>query len=124
MFSPRYLRRLMVLISAGLTQPTRTPLKIDDLACNGDADSDIDDQFSSVDSFVRRMQRIAEEDERIANRLDDLESAIAEAKAEVKARKYEDEDEDEDDGSVFTNVPSATLAKEIASRSIFSDVDE
>jgi hypothetical protein len=73
-----------------------------------------------VDSFVRKMQYIAEEDERIVDRLDELERTIEEAKTKVKARKSEDED----DGSFFTNVPSATLAKETASRSIFSDVDE
>lgn len=118
MFEPRELMRLTVRLIAMLED--RISTMIDDLACNGDADSDIDDQFSSVDSFVRRMQYIAEEDERIADRLDELERAIAEAKTEVKARKSEDED----DGSFFTNVPSATLAKETASRSIFSDVDE
>jgi len=118
MFEPRELMRLTVRLIAMLED--KIPAKIDHLACNGDADSDIDDQFSSVDSFVRTMQYIAEEDERIAGRLDELESAIADAKAEVKARKSEDED----DGSFFTSVPSATLAKETASRSIFSDVEE
>lgn len=118
MFEPRELMRLTVRLIAMLED--KIPAKIDDLACNGDADSDIDDQFSSVDSFVKRMQYIAEEDERIADRLDELERSIEEAKEEVRARKSEDED----DGSFFTNVPSATLAKETASRSIFSDVDE
>lgn len=118
MFKPHELMRLTVRLVAMLED--NIPDKIDDLKCNGDADSDIDDQFSSVDSFVRKMQYIAEGDERIAERLGDLENAIEVAKEQVKARKSEDED----DGSFFTNVPSATLAKETATRSIFSDVDE
>lgn len=118
MFKPHELMRLTVRLVAMLED--KIPDKIDDLTRNGDADSDIDDQFSSVDSFVRKMQYIAEEDERIVDRLDDLENAIEEAKAEVKARKSEDGDDD----SFFANVPSATLAKETATRSIFSDVDE
>ena len=118
MFKPHELMRLTVRLVAMLDD--KIPDKIDDLTSNGDADSDIDDQFSSVDSFVRKMQYIAEWDERIVDRLDDLDNAIEEAKAKVKARKSEDED----NGSFFTNVPSATLAKETASRSIFSDVDE
>lgn len=118
MFKPHELIRLTVMLVAMLED--KIPDKIDDLRRDGDADSDIDDQFSSVDSFVRRLQYIAVSNEHIANRLDDMENAIEEAKAEVKARKSEDED----DGSFFTNVPSATLAKETATRSIFSDVDE
>lgn len=118
MFKPHELMRLTVRLVAMLED--KIPDKIDDLACDGDAESDIDDQFSSVDSFVRKMQYIAEEDERIVGRLDDLEMTIDEAKAKVKARKSEDEI----DGSFFTNVPSAILAKETATRSIFSDVDE
>ncbi|MHB0990285.1 MAG: nSTAND3 domain-containing NTPase [Burkholderiales bacterium] len=118
MFKPHELMRLTVRLVAMLED--KIPGEIDELTCNGDADSDIDDQFSSVDSFVRKMQYIAEEDEHIVDRLDELERTIEKAKAEVKARKSEDED----DGSFFTNVPSATLAKETASRSIFSDVDE
>ncbi|CAH1906264.1 conserved hypothetical protein [Candidatus Nitrotoga sp. HW29] len=118
MFKPHELMRFTVRLVAMLED--KIPDKIKDLKCNGDADSDIDDQFSSVDSFVRKMQYIAEQDERIADRLGDLENAIEVAKAEVKARKSEDEN----DGSFFTNVPSATLAKETATRSIFSDVDE
>lgn len=117
-FRPHELMRLTIKLVAMLED--KIPDKIDDLTCKGDADSDIDDHFSSVDSFVRKMQYIAEEDERIVDRLDALENAIEEAKAEVKARKSEDEDDD----SFFTNVPSATIAKETATRSIFSDVDE
>lgn len=118
MFKPHELMRLTVRLVAMLED--KIPDQIDDLTCNGDADSDIDDQFSSVDTFVRKMQYIAEDDKCIVDRLDDLENAIEKAKAEVKARKSADED----DGSFFTNVPSATLAKETESRSIFSDVDE
>lgn len=118
MFEPHELMRLTVRLVAMVED--NIPDKIDDLACNGDADSDIDNQFSSVDSFVRKMRYIAEVDERIAGRLDDLERTIEEAKTEVKARKSEDEDY----SSFFTNVPSAPLAKEAATRSIFSDVDE
>ena len=118
MFKPHELMRLTVRLVAMLEE--NIPDEIDELACNGDADSDIDDQFSKVDSFVSKMQYIVEEDERIVNRLDDLENAIEEAKTIVKARKSEDES----NGSFFTNVPSATLAKEAETRSIFSDVDE
>ncbi|MDA8151589.1 MAG: hypothetical protein M0003_02560 [Acidithiobacillus sp.] len=118
MFKPHQLMQLTVRLVAMLED--KIPDKIDDLACCCDADSDIDDQFSSVDSFVREMQIIAEEDEHIAEHLDDLEKTIEEAKVVVKERKSEDEDVD----SFFTNVPSATLGKETASRSIFSDVDD
>lgn len=118
LFKPHELMRLTVRLVAMLEN--KIPGKIDDLASDGDADSDIDDQFSNVDSFVRKMQHIAEQDECIVDRLDDLENAIEEAKAKVKAR----ESDDEGDGSFFTNVPSAPLTKETATRSIFSDVDE
>lgn len=118
MFNPHELMRLTFRLVAMLED--KIPDVIDDLTCNGDADSDIDDQFSSVDSFVRKMQYIAVEDERVVGRLGNLENDIEEAKAKVKARKSEEED----DGSFFANVPSATLAKETATRSIFSDVDE
>ena len=98
----------------------KIPNKIDDLVDNCDPDSDIDYQFSGVDSFMKMMQHVAYMDKRIVTRLEDLELRIEEAKAEVEARKSENED----DGSFFTKVPSAILAKETATRSIFSDVDE
>ena len=118
MFKPNELIQLTFRLVTMLED--KIPDKIDDLACNADADSDIDDQFSSVDSFMKMMQHIAYMDKCIVTRLEDLESKIEEAKAEVKARKSENEDDD----SFFTKVPSATLAKETATRSIFSDVDE
>ena len=118
MFKPHELMRFTVRLVAMLED--EIPDKIDDLASSGDAGTDIDDQFSSVDTFMRKMQYIAEDNKHIVDRLDELEVTIGDAKAEVKARKSEDEY----DGSFFTNVPSAILAKETATRSIFSDVDE
>jgi hypothetical protein len=118
MFKPRELMRLTVRLVAMLED--RIPSKISDLASDADADSDVDSQFSNLDTFVRKMQYIAEDDERVTELLDDLERSIDDAKERVKARKSEDESGD----SFFTNVPSATLAKETNSRSVFSDVDE
>ena len=118
MFKPNELIRLIVRLVAMLED--EIPNKIDDLAGNGDPDVDIDNQFHSVDSFIKMMQHVAYMDKCIVTRLEDLEAKIEEAKAEIKARKSENED----DGSFFTKVPSATLAKETATRSIFSDVDE
>jgi hypothetical protein len=117
MFKPHELIRLAVRLVAMLQD--KIPEKISEIAGDGDADSDIDDQFATVDSFVSDMQYIAEE-ESVVDRLDDLEMAINEAKAQVKARKADDDDDD----SFFTHVPSAILAQETATRSIFSDVDE
>lgn len=118
MFKPRELMRLTVRLVAMLED--RIPSKISDLASDADADSDVDSQFSNVDTFVRKMQYIAEDDERVTELLNDLERSIDDAKESVKARKSENESGD----SFFTNVPSATLAKEATSRSVFSDVDE
>jgi hypothetical protein len=118
MFKPNELIQLTFRLVTMLED--KIPNKIDDLAVNGDADSGIVSQFFNVDSFVKMMQHVAYRDKCIVNRLEDLEWKIEEAKSEVEARKSEDEDE----GSFFTKVPSATLAKETATRSIFSDVDE
>lgn len=118
MFEPHELMRLTIRLVAMLEG--NIPSKIAGLASDGDADSDIDSQFSNVETFVRKMQYIAEDDERVTDLLDDLERSIGEAKEKVKARKSEDES----GGSFFANVPSATLAKEPTSRSLFSDVDE
>ena len=103
-----------------MRQQDSIPSKIADLASGADADSDIDDQFSNVDTLVRKMQYIAEDDERVTDLLGALERSIDEAKEAVKARKSEDESGD----SFFNNVPSATLAKEATSRSLFSGVDD
>ena len=118
MFKPNELIQLTFRIVTMLED--KIPNKIDDLVDNCDPDSDIDYQFSGVDSFMKMMQHVAYMDKRIVTRLEDLELRIEEAKAEVEARKSENED----DGSFFTKVPSAILAKETATRSIFSDVDE
>ncbi len=94
------------------------PSKISSLADDADADSDIDDQFSKVDEFVRKLQYVGE-DSHVIDLLQDLEHSISEAKDVVRARKS---DEDSDD-SFFANVPSGTSTQAAESRSIFSDVD-
>lgn len=118
LFKPHELMRLTVRLIAMLE--SSIPSKIADLATDGDAESDVDDQFSKVDTFVRKMQHIVEDDDRVTDLLDQIEHSIDEAKQTIKARKSDAESSD----SFFTHVPSATLAKEAKSRSVFSDVDE
>lgn len=116
LFKARELIQLTLAL-VGMLQD-ELPSRILRLASDADADSDIDDQFSRVDEFVRKMQYIAEDDH-VLGMLSDLENSICEAKDEVRARKSDDES----DGSFFANVPSGTSAQLAKARSIFSDVD-
>ena len=117
MLRPHELMRLTIKLVAMLDD--EIPIKIAELTEDADADGDIDDQFESVESFVNKLRCLAEEDERIRNRLYELEGDIKTAKTEVEARKSSEESE-----SFFTNLPSATIAEEAKLRSIFSDIDE
>lgn len=116
MFKPNELIQLIIQLVAMLEN--KIPDEIDNLTKSGDPDFDIDYQFSSVDSFVRMMRSIANNNNYILNCLDDLEIQINMAKDIIKSRKS-----DEDDDSIFSEVPTATIAKETTTRSIFSDID-
>ena len=118
MFEPHELMRLTVKLVAMLE--IELPAKIAELVDEADPDFDTGDHFSKVDTFVEKMRHLAEDDENISGLLDDLERSIDEAKEEVKSLKSDDEGGD----NFFTKIPSATLATETTSRSLFSDVDE
>lgn len=120
MFKPHELMRLTMKLIAMLEDAV--PSKISGLASDGDPESDIDDQFSNVDTFIRKMQYIADEDERVTGLLDELEQSIDEAKGEIQSRKAEGQEDQDDD--FFSKLPSAGPSKQLASRSLFSDVDE
>ncbi|WP_189440028.1 hypothetical protein [Rhodanobacter panaciterrae] len=116
-FRPHELITLTIEL-VGMLEDT-IPSEIANLESNADADGDIDDQFERVSSFVREVRWIVEGDERMRDRLDDLDNDIEAAKTQVEARKSREESE-----SFFTNVPSAAIAEEATCRSIFSDIDE
>lgn len=116
-FRPLELMNLTINLVAMLEE--EIPSKIAILATDADADSDIDSQFSSVEEFVSKLQSITDYDERVADRLCDLQQSIEEAKAEVESRKSTEEIE-----SFFTGTPSSNIRKEAKTRSIFSDIDE
>lgn len=118
MYKPRELILLTFRLVAILED--EIPQRIHDLETDADAESDIDGQFSDVETFVDDMQWVAGDDVRVKPILEDLERSIDSAKGTVKLRKSEEVEEE----SFFSGVPSATLARQTTSRSLFSDVDE
>ncbi len=114
---PHELMRLSIKLVDMLEK--EIPSQIDDLSMKADPDSDIDDQFSRVESFVSELQSIHVDGDGIASRLCELQHAIDDAKSKVEARKSAEEGE-----SFFTGVPSASVPRKTKDRSIFSDLDE
>lgn len=100
LFEPLELINLTINIIEMLDN--EVPSRIRFLAENADADSDIEDQFSDVESFLTECLGIEAFKGRLAARVSDLEQEILDAKAEVKARKSTEEHD-----SYFSHVPTA-----------------
>lgn len=117
MFDARRLLALSIKLVGMLRE--QIPAKISKLAEEADADADIDDQFSRVESFVKSLDSASDYELSMTEQLGELEQMILDAKAEVESRKSK-----EDSESFFSSVPSATVPKPDSARSIYSDIDE
>lgn len=117
MFDARRLLALSIKLVGMLRE--QVPARISKLAEEADADADIDDQFSRVESFVRSLDSASDYELSITEQLGELEQMILNAKAEVESRKSKGDSE-----SFFSSVPSATVPKPDSARSIYSDIDE
>lgn len=115
-FGPHDLMRLTIRLVAMLE--SRIPNRISALEMRANPDSDIDNHFDEVKSFVNGMQWLSEDDEEIKSQLENLENEIEAAIARVEALRSPEETE-----SFFSSVPSAAMVEKAQNRSIFSDVD-
>ncbi|MCM2460293.1 hypothetical protein HGO40_07255 [Pseudomonas sp. CG7] len=86
---------------------------------NLDFESDIDDQFDKVTSFIENAEILGNHDSDLEQQLQDLLSEVRHAIAISEQRK-----EDVESTSVFRDVPFAETPSGRSNRSTFSDIDE
>lgn len=82
-------------------------------------DSDIEDQFSKVTSFIKYAEILGVNDDDLKQQLHNLSSDAREAISACERRQSEDEGT-----SVFFDMPTAEAPSGKGQRSTFSDIDE
>ncbi|MDG0063282.1 hypothetical protein MMB92_04885 [Burkholderia sp. IO2] len=91
--------------------------RISNLADSADPDSDLDDHFDPVSSFLRDIEDLIPDD--LQSRIQELQDELADAKRSVKSTESEDSS-----ASFWEKVAPAKVRDVTAGRSIFSDVDD
>jgi hypothetical protein len=93
--------------------------RISELADSADPDSDLDDHFDQISTFLRDIEDVVSDNGDLQPKIQELEGELTGAKASVKASKS-----DEESGSFWDRVVPGKVRDSTTGRSIFSDVDD
>ena len=117
LFSPHELIKLVLKVADMLEN--RISEEILNIRSSADPDSDIDDQFEHVQSFIDDAQLLGEYNETLSCKINELLEEIDSAKDEINTHRSTSEEE-----SFFSHVLTSASSEKTGTRSIFSDIDE